>query len=83
MASHRIALLLTAPTFSCGLRLHTMCTLFPLYVIWGKSEWKDGLDVSPEQFYERMVSEPAGFSTHFPTQPADFANIFGQLRRRR
>lgn len=81
MASHRIALVTDSTNdLPADLRLQYDVHVVPLYVIWGNSEWKDGLDVSPEQFYERMVSEPAVFPRTSQPSPQDFANIFGQLK---
>ncbi len=48
----------------------------PLYILWGDETLRDGVDVSAEDFYARMVSEPgARPKTSLPT-PGDFLQAF-------
>jgi len=46
--------------------------MVPLYVIWGTEELRDRLDISGEEFYERLVSDPVHPRTSQPN-PEDFA----------
>lgn len=46
--------------------------MVPLYVIWGTEELRDRVDISGEEFYERLVRDPVHPRTSQPT-PEDFA----------
>lgn len=46
--------------------------MVPLYVIWGTEELRDRVDISGEEFYRRLVSDPVHPKTSQPT-PEDFA----------
>src|ERR1035437_1750080 len=53
-------------------------TVVPLYVRFGDKVYRDRIEMSTEQFYQRLVSETAGPSTTQPT-PNDFATIYTKL----
>ncbi len=50
----------------------------PLYVIWGDEALKDGLDIKPDAFYERLTRESMLATTSQPT-PADFLHMYQTL----
>lgn len=49
----------------------------PLHIIWGKDTFRDGIDITPAQFYTRLASDPALPTTSQPT-PAEFLRIYRQ-----
>ncbi len=49
----------------------------PLYIIWGQDSLRDGVDITPEQFYRRLAIDPVLPTTSQPT-PADFADLYRQ-----
>lgn len=50
----------------------------PLNVIWGEENLKDGIDITVEQFYERLPNEKANPSTSQPS-PKEFLDVFQPL----
>lgn len=50
----------------------------PLQVIWGQSTYRDGIDIHPAEFYERLPKDPNNPSTSQVT-PEDFKNLFARL----
>jgi len=53
-------------------------TVVPLYVQFGHNTYRDRIDISEEEFYQRLLSDPAHPSTSQPT-PQDFADIYNKL----
>lgn len=51
----------------------------PLYVIWGADNLKDGIDITPDDFFKRLPSDPILPTTSQPS-PAEFAEIYQQAR---
>jgi DegV family protein with EDD domain len=52
--------------------------IVPVYVRFGQTSFRDGIDISREDFYERLVSSPVHPTTSQPT-PADFAHVYRAL----
>ncbi|MBI9042833.1 MAG: DegV family protein [Anaerolineaceae bacterium] len=52
--------------------------IVPLQVIWGEHSYLDGVDITTQQFYERLVQDDLTPSTSQPS-PADFINIYKRL----
>lgn len=52
----------------------------PLVVIWGKETFRDNIDITPNQFYERLSSAKIMPTTSQPTI-SDFADIFEKLHK--
>ena len=50
----------------------------PLYVTFGAESFKDHVDISSQDFYQRLQEAPALPTTSQPT-PQDFRNVFAQL----
>lgn len=50
----------------------------PLYVRFGEEVFRDGVDMTPEQFYERLSTSPIMPATSQPS-PADFLKVYRQL----
>jgi DegV family protein with EDD domain len=50
----------------------------PLYVRFGDDSFKDGIEISAEEFYGRLQSDPEFPRTSQPT-PADFLHCYGEL----
>ena len=54
-------------------------TVVPCQVFWGEEVYRDGVDLKPHQFYERLAvsSELPRPKDHTPTSPIAHAEIFG------
>lgn len=55
-------------------------TVVPAYVHFGSRSYRDGVDITPEQIYEKMVTEPVHPTTSSPA-PGDFTAAYEQLSR--
>jgi DegV family protein with EDD domain len=53
-------------------------TVVPAYVGFGDKTYRDGIDISQDEVYQRMVTENIPATTSQPP-PADFANIYKNL----
>ena len=54
-------------------------TLVPLYVIWGQQALRDRVDITPQAFYDRLVTDPVHPTTSQP-QVNDFVQAFRQAQ---
>ena len=50
----------------------------PAYVHFGSQSFRDGVDITPEQMYERMLSGSVHPTTSSPA-PGDFADVYNRL----
>lgn len=50
-------------------------TVVPVYVRFGEKSYRDGVDITLDQFYHQLVESPVHPSTSQPT-PADFARVY-------
>ncbi len=53
-------------------------TVVPLYVRFGEEVYRDRVDISEDEFYQRLLRDPIHPSTIQPT-PQDFANVYQKL----
>jgi DegV family protein with EDD domain len=53
-------------------------TIVPAYVHFGEKVYRDRVDISDEEFYEKLLNDPFHPSTEPPT-PEDFAGIYHKL----
>lgn len=53
-------------------------TVVPVYVGFGEKTYRDGVDISQDELYQKMVAGPAHPTTSQPT-PADFASVYRKL----
>ena len=53
-------------------------TVVPLYVRFGEKVYRDRVDISEDEFYQRLLHDPVHPSTIQPT-PQDFANVYQKL----
>ncbi|MCX7911743.1 MAG: DegV family protein [Dehalococcoidales bacterium] len=53
-------------------------TVVPLYVRFGNETFRDRIDITSEEFYRRLTTEPVLPTTTQPT-PLDFANVYNTL----
>ena len=53
-------------------------TVVPLYVRFGDEVYRDRVDISEDEFYQRLKTDPVHPSTIQPT-PQDFANVYQKL----
>ena len=53
-------------------------TVVPVYVRFGTKVYRDGVDISHDEFYQKLVESPVHPSTSQPP-PLDFANAYGKL----
>ncbi len=47
----------------------------PLTIVWGDKQYLDGIDITPEQFYDRLGTTPHHPTTSQPT-PQDFTRVY-------
>jgi len=81
MPDHRIALITDSTCdLPQALREQYAINVLPLTVIWGDEQLRDGVDIQPEAFYERLVSDPVYPTTSQPT-PQDFLDIYERVQR--
>ncbi|GAB4412632.1 MAG: DegV family protein [Anaerolineae bacterium] len=55
--------------------------LVPLYILWGREQLRDRVDLTAEAFYRRLVTDAVHPSTSQP-QPADFARVLNEAKAR-
>ncbi len=53
--------------------------IVPLQVIWGEEQYRDGVDILPTEFYERLATAEVMPSTS-QTTPATFIDMYNQIR---
>jgi len=53
-------------------------TVVPLYVRFGDETYRDRVDITEDDFYQRLMKDPIHPSTSQPT-PQDFANVYREL----
>jgi len=53
-------------------------TVVPAYVGFGDKTYRDGIDISQDEVYQKMVAENVSATTSQPP-PADFANVYKKL----
>ena len=81
MPDHKIALITDSTCdLPQALREQYAINVLPLTVIWGNEQLRDGVDIQPEAFYERLVSDPTYPTTSQPT-PQDFLDIYERMQR--
>ncbi len=47
----------------------------PLMIIWGEEQFRDGVDLSPEDFYQRLGTDPVIPTTSQPT-PQEMVQVY-------
>jgi len=57
---------------------HLGITVVPVYVRFGEKVYRDGVDISQDEFYQKLVTSPIHPTTSQPT-PADFAGVYSKL----
>jgi DegV family protein with EDD domain len=55
-------------------------TVVPLYVRFGDETYHDRVDITEDEFYQRLLNDPIHPSTSQPT-PQDFANVYRELSK--
>jgi len=55
-------------------------TVVPVYVRFGEKVYRDGVDISEDEFYQKLVESPIHPATSQPS-PADFADVYKKLSR--
>jgi len=55
-------------------------TVVPVYLRFGDKVHRDGVDISHDEFYQKLVTSPVHPSTSQPP-PLDFANVYGKLSK--
>jgi DegV family protein with EDD domain len=53
-------------------------TVVPIYVVFGDKSYRDKLDISADEFYDKLIHGPVHPTTSIPT-PKDFADVFNRL----
>ena len=81
MPDHKIALITDSTCdLPQALREQYAINVLPLTVIWGDEQLRDGVDILPEAFYDRLVTDPVYPTTSQPT-PQDFLNIYERMQQ--
>ena len=76
MPDHKIALITDSTCdLPRALREQYAINVLPLTIIWGNEQLRDGVDIQPEAFYERLATDPVYPTTSQPT-PQDFLDIY-------
>ncbi|MGC9399302.1 MAG: DegV family protein [Anaerolineae bacterium] len=52
--------------------------VIPAYVIWGEEQFRDRVDLQPQEFYRRLQKDPVYPSSSHPT-PGDFLELYRQV----
>ena len=55
-------------------------TVVPEYILFGDKTYRDGIDISYDELYEKLINNPKPPSTSQPT-PADFTKVYRELSR--
>ena len=55
-------------------------TVVPEYVLFGEKTYRDGIDISYDELYEKLINNPKPPSTSQPT-PADFTKVYQELSK--
>ena len=55
-------------------------TIVPLYVRFGNETYRDRVDITEDEFYQRLLNDPIHPNTSQPT-PQDFANVYRELSK--
>jgi DegV family protein with EDD domain len=55
-------------------------TVVPVYIYFGDKAYKDGVDIGPDELYEKLVKGPVYPTTTQPI-PADFAEVYTALAK--
>ncbi len=55
-------------------------TVVPLYVRFGGEVYRERVDISEDEFYQRLMNDPVHPNTTQPT-PQDFANVYRELSK--
>lgn len=53
-------------------------TIVPVYIYFGDKDYKDGVDMGPDELYKRLAEDPIYPTTTQP-MPSDFAKTYGEL----
>jgi DegV family protein with EDD domain len=61
-----------------GLARELDITVVPVYVMFGHESFRDGVDISEDEFYDKLVHDPVHPTTSVPT-PKDFAEVYNRL----
>ena len=55
-------------------------TVVPVYVRFGEKVYRDGVDISHDEFYQKLVASPIHPTTSQPS-PSDFADVYRKLAK--
>ena len=55
-------------------------TVVPLYVQFGNKTYRDRIDISEDEFYEKLLNDPVHPTTSQPS-PQDFADVYNKLSK--
>ena len=55
-------------------------TVVPVYLRFGEKVYRDRVDISEDEFYQKLVESPVHPTTSQPT-PADFADVYNRLSK--
>lgn len=55
-------------------------TVIPLYVLFGKESYRDGVDITTDEFYHKLMSNPSLPTTSTPT-PEELIEVYNKLAK--
>ncbi len=53
-------------------------TVVPIYIVFGDKSYRDRVDISEDEFYDKLINGPVHPTTSIPT-PKDFADVYNKL----
>ncbi len=81
MSEHKIALITDSTCdLPLALREQYAITVVPLSVVWGDKQLYDGVDMQPEDFYQRLMADPVYPTTAQPA-PQHFLAAYERARQ--
>lgn len=81
MPAHKIALVTDSTNdLPAELLEEYNVRVVPLYILWDDEILRDGIDIKPEAFYERMVANPTSFPHTSQPNPLDFSRVYAELK---
>lgn len=80
MSKHKIAVVTDSTAYIPEEALGELnIPVIPLWLIWGEDRYRDGVDISPQAFYQRLQREKEVFPTTSQPSAGEFAEFFRRV----
>lgn len=56
-------------------------TVVPVYICFGEQIYRDGVDISPDEIYQRLTNGSSVYPTTTQPMPVDLANVYRELSK--